>query len=174
MRGSVLALYVVRQVESLPAGVWCTVRDERNLCCTNDAYITIMLWCDVVNDVRALVVVGTLIRGDHESWVFSVSFNPLLHAAASMGAPVVIPAEKQTGESSSRKRKSDELGVKVAFKTMSDVENLDDGYRWRKYGKKMVKDNQNPSWKKESFSAAGKISGAYAGRSVQTLLMLDA
>ncbi|KAF3781969.1 putative WRKY transcription factor 26 [Nymphaea thermarum] len=48
------------------------------------------------------------------------------------------------GESSSRKRKSDEVGVKIAFKTMSDVENLDDGYRWRKYGKKMVKDNQNP------------------------------
>ncbi|XP_031487825.1 probable WRKY transcription factor 45 [Nymphaea colorata] len=53
-------------------------------------------------------------------------------------------AKKQRGECSSRKRKSDELGVKVAFKTMSDVENLDDGYRWRKYGKKMVKDNQNP------------------------------
>ncbi|XP_031487826.1 probable WRKY transcription factor 45 [Nymphaea colorata] len=53
-------------------------------------------------------------------------------------------AKKQRGECSSRKRKSDELGVKVAFKTMSDVENLDDGYRWRKYGKKMVKDNRNP------------------------------
>ncbi|XP_031487828.1 probable WRKY transcription factor 50 [Nymphaea colorata] len=53
-------------------------------------------------------------------------------------------ANKQTGGRGSRKRKSDGLGLKVAFKTMSDVEVLDDGYRWRKYGKKMVKDNQNP------------------------------
>ncbi|XP_031488924.1 probable WRKY transcription factor 50 [Nymphaea colorata] len=54
------------------------------------------------------------------------------------------PAMKRTGERGSRKRKSDELGVKVAFRMMSDVEILDDGYRWRKYGKKMVKHNQNP------------------------------
>lgn len=51
---------------------------------------------------------------------------------------------KQTGGRGSRKRKSVELGVKVSFKTMSEVENMDDGYRWRKYGKKKVKDNQNP------------------------------
>ncbi|CAN6442274.1 unnamed protein product [Victoria cruziana] len=53
-------------------------------------------------------------------------------------------AKKQTGDRRSRKRKSVELGVKVSFKTMSEVENMDDGYRWRKYGKKKVKDNQNP------------------------------
>jgi len=33
---------------------------------------------------------------------------------------------------------------KVAFKTKSEVEILDDGYRWRKYGKKMVKNSPNP------------------------------
>ncbi|CAN6442275.1 unnamed protein product [Victoria cruziana] len=52
--------------------------------------------------------------------------------------------KKRTGERGSKKRKSDQLGVQVTLKTMSDVEVLDDGYRWRKYGKKMVKDNQNP------------------------------
>ncbi|ESW33060.1 hypothetical protein PHAVU_001G039900 [Phaseolus vulgaris] len=33
---------------------------------------------------------------------------------------------------------------RVAFKTISEIEVLDDGYRWRKYGKKMVKNNPNP------------------------------
>ncbi|MED6145495.1 WRKY Transcription Factor, variant 2 [Stylosanthes scabra] len=34
---------------------------------------------------------------------------------------------------------------RVAFKTKSEVEILDDGFRWRKYGKKMVKNSPNPS-----------------------------
>ncbi|CAL4975589.1 unnamed protein product [Urochloa decumbens] len=35
-------------------------------------------------------------------------------------------------------------GGKIAFKTRSEVEVLDDGYRWRKYGKKLVKNSPNP------------------------------
>ncbi|CAL9132847.1 unnamed protein product [Musa textilis] len=33
---------------------------------------------------------------------------------------------------------------KVAFKTKSELEILDDGYKWRKYGKKAVKSSPNP------------------------------
>ncbi|CAA0821285.1 Probable WRKY transcription factor 50 [Striga hermonthica] len=33
---------------------------------------------------------------------------------------------------------------RVAFKTKSEVEVLDDGFKWRKYGKKMVKNSPNP------------------------------
>ncbi|KAJ0710496.1 putative transcription factor WRKY family [Helianthus annuus] len=33
---------------------------------------------------------------------------------------------------------------KIAFKTKSQVEILDDGFKWRKYGKKMVKNSPNP------------------------------
>ncbi|OIS95927.1 putative wrky transcription factor 50 [Nicotiana attenuata] len=44
------------------------------------------------------------------------------------------------GSSSERKEVKD----KVAFKTLSQIEILDDGYKWRKYGKKMVKDSPNP------------------------------
>ncbi|CAL0321857.1 unnamed protein product [Lupinus luteus] len=33
---------------------------------------------------------------------------------------------------------------KFSFKTKSEVDILDDGYKWRKYGKKMVKNNPNP------------------------------
>ena len=35
---------------------------------------------------------------------------------------------------------------RVAFKTKSEVEILDDGFKWRKYGKKMVKNSPNPRW----------------------------
>ncbi|KAL6839817.1 hypothetical protein ACP4OV_029627 [Aristida adscensionis] len=34
--------------------------------------------------------------------------------------------------------------VRIAFRTRSEVEILDDGYRWRKYGKKSVKNSPNP------------------------------
>jgi hypothetical protein len=37
-------------------------------------------------------------------------------------------------------------GSRIAFKTRSEVEVLDDGYRWRKYGKKMVKNSPNPRY----------------------------
>ncbi|XP_022729973.1 probable WRKY transcription factor 50 [Durio zibethinus] len=37
-----------------------------------------------------------------------------------------------------------EFKERYAFKTKSEVEILDDGYRWRKYGKKMVKNSPNP------------------------------
>ncbi|KAK7399450.1 hypothetical protein VNO78_10632 [Psophocarpus tetragonolobus] len=33
---------------------------------------------------------------------------------------------------------------RFCFKTMSDVDVLDDGYKWRKYGQKVVKNTQNP------------------------------
>ncbi|XP_075496784.1 putative WRKY transcription factor 12 isoform X1 [Primulina tabacum] len=46
-----------------------------------------------------------------------------------------------TGESDKQKKVMRE---KVAFKTKSDIEILDDGFKWRKYGKKMVKNSPNP------------------------------
>ncbi|KAI3754827.1 hypothetical protein L1987_54618 [Smallanthus sonchifolius] len=46
-------------------------------------------------------------------------------------APGIVHAQKVTKE-------------KVAFKTKSQVEILDDGFKWRKYGKKMVKNSPNP------------------------------
>lgn len=32
----------------------------------------------------------------------------------------------------------------VVLQTTSEIDILDDGYRWRKYGQKVVKGNQNP------------------------------
>ncbi|CAA0835371.1 Probable WRKY transcription factor 75 [Striga hermonthica] len=45
--------------------------------------------------------------------------------------------KKKTGEKKSRK-------PKYAFQTRSQVDILDDGYRWRKYGQKAVKNNKFP------------------------------
>lgn len=39
-----------------------------------------------------------------------------------------------------------EVKDRVAFKTLTEVEILDDGYRWRKYGKKMVKNSPYPRY----------------------------
>ena len=55
----------------------------------------------------------------------------------------------------SRKRESESEGVsapgsrtvrepRVVVQTTSDIDILDDGYRWRKYGQKVVKGNPNP------------------------------
>jgi len=33
---------------------------------------------------------------------------------------------------------------KIILQTTSEVDLLDDGYRWRKYGQKVVKGNQRP------------------------------
>ncbi|XP_044493946.1 probable WRKY transcription factor 51 isoform X1 [Mangifera indica] len=43
-----------------------------------------------------------------------------------------------------KKKKDTELGNRVAFKTKSELEVMDDGFKWRKYGKKSVKNSPNP------------------------------
>jgi hypothetical protein len=35
---------------------------------------------------------------------------------------------------------------RIAFRTKSEIEILDDGYKWRKYGKKSVKNSPNPRY----------------------------
>ncbi|CAA7409995.1 unnamed protein product [Spirodela intermedia] len=35
-------------------------------------------------------------------------------------------------------------GHRISFRARSAVEVIDDGYKWRKYGKKSVKDSPNP------------------------------
>ena len=42
-----------------------------------------------------------------------------------------------------KKNKMD-VGHRVAFRTKSDLEVMDDGFKWRKYGKKSVKNSPNP------------------------------
>ncbi|XP_074589139.1 putative WRKY transcription factor 43 [Curcuma longa] len=48
---------------------------------------------------------------------------------------------RNAGSSSSSAKNT---GPKVGFVTKSEIEMLDDGYKWRKYGKKKVKSSPNP------------------------------
>ncbi|MQL25269.1 WRKY transcription factor, partial [Escherichia coli] len=43
-------------------------------------------------------------------------------------------------------KQSNKVGVsqRIAFRTKSELEIMDDGYKWRKYGKKSVKNSPNP------------------------------
>ncbi|XP_044470642.1 probable WRKY transcription factor 51 [Mangifera indica] len=43
-----------------------------------------------------------------------------------------------------KKKKNNEAGNRVAFRTKSELEVMDDGFKWRKYGKKSVKNSPNP------------------------------
>ncbi|KAJ6406560.1 hypothetical protein OIU84_010132 [Salix udensis] len=54
------------------------------------------------------------------------------------------PREEPSGGEDEEGREKKEAKERVAFKTRSEIEILDDGYKWRKYGKKMVKNNANP------------------------------
>ena len=60
--------------------------------------------------------------------------------------PVAFIRRKDDGDgkgiSMSRKRSARE--ERVILRTVSDVDIFDDGYRWRKYGQKVVKGNPNP------------------------------
>ncbi|CAL1390029.1 unnamed protein product [Linum trigynum] len=56
--------------------------------------------------------------------------------------PAVSAGSSGTGERA--ETRSELAKERVAFKTKSEVEVLDDGYKWRKYGKKMVKNSPNP------------------------------
>ncbi|KAK9130057.1 hypothetical protein Sjap_010544 [Stephania japonica] len=37
-----------------------------------------------------------------------------------------------------------DVGLRIAFKTKSELDVMDDGFKWRKYGKKSVKNSPNP------------------------------
>ncbi|WVZ99415.1 hypothetical protein U9M48_044720 [Paspalum notatum var. saurae] len=52
------------------------------------------------------------------------------HPARSGAAAEAVPERPRTG--------------RIAFRTRSEIEILDDGYKWRKYGKKSVKNSPNP------------------------------
>ncbi|KAF8081796.1 hypothetical protein N665_0866s0004 [Sinapis alba] len=52
--------------------------------------------------------------------------------------------QHNTNEEEKHKSKKKEREARFAFQTRSQVDILDDGYRWRKYGQKAVKNNPFP------------------------------
>eukprot|EP00249_Psilotum_nudum_P012234 c23665_g2_i1 orf=216-1142(+) len=77
------------------------------------------------------------------------------HQERQLAFPVDSPPTERTAKSTLRElNQKTEMGKqkrlkkidqpKYAFKTRSDTDILDDGYKWRKYGQKAVKNNSHP------------------------------
>ncbi|KAL0925274.1 hypothetical protein M5K25_003595 [Dendrobium thyrsiflorum] len=66
-------------------------------------------------------------------------------AAAAMVSTGKSGSEQNNGQVNDEvKRRKVEAEFKIGFRTKSEVEILDDGFKWRKYGKKAVKNSPNP------------------------------
>ncbi|TXG61852.1 hypothetical protein EZV62_013215 [Acer yangbiense] len=79
------------------------------------------------------------------SVIFESVQNPVYRAnqvieSGGTGNSLEVPSNS-AGENGRDKKYIKE---RVAFKTKSEIEILDDGYKWRKYGKKVVKNSPNP------------------------------
>jgi hypothetical protein len=61
--------------------------------------------------------------------------------AGGSGSGNVVNAKGAAGRSEKKKKASK---PRFAFQTRSENDILDDGYRWRKYGQKAVKNSKNP------------------------------
>lgn len=58
--------------------------------------------------------------------------------------PTQPPENDQIGDQGKKKDKRSRKVPRIEFHTRSDDDVLDDGYRWRKYGQKSVKNNGHP------------------------------
>ncbi|WOL17036.1 WRKY transcription factor 28-like [Canna indica] len=65
---------------------------------------------------------------------------------AAEGDEIVLGDKSKTANMIKAKKKGEKrkMEPRYAFMTKSDVENLEDGYRWRKYGQKAVKNSPYP------------------------------
>ncbi|XP_008808914.2 WRKY transcription factor 71-like [Phoenix dactylifera] len=102
------------------------------------------------SDWRAIAM--SMAFGHHSGWprVMNAS-DYMLYDEASVACQLERPVPLMaSGSSSSRVYGSGmqtpkEQGVsRVAFRTKSEIDILDDGFKWRKYGKKSVKSSPNP------------------------------
>ncbi|XP_062147660.1 probable WRKY transcription factor 51 [Alnus glutinosa] len=79
---------------------------------------------------------------DHDSTSQSLASS---EKACNMGGSSTGATSRNNNicKSGVRKNKVD-IGHRVAFRTKSQLEIMDDGFKWRKYGKKAVKNSPNP------------------------------
>ncbi|CAK9143743.1 unnamed protein product [Ilex paraguariensis] len=56
------------------------------------------------------------------------------------------PTARASNINGANKKEIGAVSTRVAFRTKSEVEIMDDGFKWRKYGKKMVKSSPNPRY----------------------------
>ncbi|KAL3514000.1 hypothetical protein ACH5RR_026717 [Cinchona calisaya] len=73
----------------------------------------------------------------------NISQTPLTQEMTSTGSSASSVDMQEECQKVMKRAKGDKENV-VAFRTKTELESLDDGFKWRKYGKKMVKSNPNP------------------------------
>ncbi|KAF3499917.1 hypothetical protein F2Q69_00040179 [Brassica cretica] len=64
-------------------------------------------------------------------------------SSGSGSAVTTLNKKESTNIRRSKDGETKEPGHRVAFRTRSKIDVMDDGYKWRKYGKKSVKNNIN-------------------------------
>ncbi|XP_047974130.1 probable WRKY transcription factor 50 [Salvia hispanica] len=86
------------------------------------------------------------VSADFSSFSHLIGYMPSQHEAESGDTSYTssFSGDATINGEIGRERERKGRGEKVAFKTKSEIEILNDGYKWRKYGKKMVKNSPNP------------------------------
>ncbi|KFK25104.1 hypothetical protein AALP_AA8G066600 [Arabis alpina] len=115
--------------------------------------------CTYPNCITKKKVETSLVNGHITEIIYKGSHNhpkpQSIGRAASTGATYNVDFHKSNshgngkefGEdeaSGKRKREENMKEPRVVVQTTSDIDILEDGYRWRKYGQKVVKGNPNP------------------------------
>ncbi|XP_072998927.1 probable WRKY transcription factor 51 [Typha latifolia] len=70
-----------------------------------------------------------------------IAFDDISSPMAAAEQPIEAT---MTNGNEKKKRSRVEVGCRIGFRTKSEIEILDDGFKWRKYGKKSVKSSPNP------------------------------
>ncbi|XP_068313594.1 probable WRKY transcription factor 50 [Pyrus communis] len=93
------------------------------------------------------LMIGDWLDGDPSSVASELSVQNSgfqANEADESGAGSSQPGGSTSRGESGSSRERQETRERVAFKTKSEVEILDDGFKWRKYGKKVVKNSPHP------------------------------
>lgn len=80
---------------------------------------------------------------DHDSTSQSMASSEQVVGGSSGSTGATLRNNNIRCKNGVKKNKMD-VGHRVAFRTKSDLEVMDDGFKWRKYGKKSVKNSPNP------------------------------
>ncbi|KAK6927250.1 WRKY domain [Dillenia turbinata] len=111
------------------------------------------------------------LEGDPPLYVSAFADSPAnpINEVGESGENISPNGGPSNGESGSIKEKK-EVKERVAFKTNSDIEILDDGFKWRKYGKKKVKNSPNPRYSNKTSIPTSQIHMFYV---VLTIFICD-
>ncbi|XP_052118885.1 WRKY transcription factor 23 [Arachis duranensis] len=97
----------------------------------------IPLWSTTTTVVVVVVLLSTTTSASPLSSSVSTTTTVDQAAPSSQHADKVLKAKKTNGKKRERE-------ARYAFMTKSEVDHLEDGYRWRKYGQKAVKNSPFP------------------------------